>query len=164
MHTNLRTALRVSRFGSNDTCRKREREKEREGRREEGNLFLSFFRLSTRIFIFPAYLAWKTSKQFQESLPISQPLGPDVILLPVSSSPFSRCASNKSAESPRMPRVVTTLRYVTTLGFMAYLTGMRVTGSSVRILPVEKGRISLLPLEWTDAPYRRGIRILDGNT
>ncbi|EGI68091.1 hypothetical protein G5I_03185 [Acromyrmex echinatior] len=43
-----------------------------------------------------------------------------------------------------MPRVVTTLRYVTTLGFMAYLTGMRVTGSSAWISSTKRAYLTHL--------------------
>ncbi|KYQ60627.1 hypothetical protein ALC60_00252 [Trachymyrmex zeteki] len=42
-----------------------------------------------------------------------------------------------------MPRVVTTLRYVTTLGFMAYLTGMRVTDSSAWISSTKRAHLTL---------------------
>lgn len=111
----------------------------------------------------------RCQRQFQESLPIFQPsssrIGPDVVLCAASSFPFSRCAPNKSAESSRIPRVVTTLRYVTTLGSMAYLTGMRITGNSVWISPRKRAHLTLAPqTDERAAPRRRGIRILDGDT
>lgn len=89
-------------------------------------------------------------------------IGLDVVLRADSPSPLSRYAPNKSAKPPRMPRVVTTLRYVTTLGFMAYLTGMRVTDSSAWISSTKRAHLTLVPR--TDAPHRRGIRILDSDT
>lgn len=137
--TNSRTAVvtRISRFASNDAYRER-----------RGPVFSPpFFRLSTRVLIFPARPVEDVKDSSRNRCRSFNPprIGPDVVLRAASSSPFSRCAPNKSAESPQMPRVVTTLRYVTTLGSMAYLTGMRVTGSSAWLSPRKRAHLTLVP-------------------
>jgi len=84
----------------------------------------------------------KTVPRIAADLSTPPRIGLDVVLRADSPSPLSRYALNKSAKPPRMPRVVTTLRYVTTLGFMAYLTGMRVTGSSAWISSTKRAHLT----------------------
>lgn len=63
-----------------------------------------------------------------------------------------------------MPRVVTTSRYVTTLGFMAYLTGTQVTPPA-QISPEKKTRhtVSVVSKSSEESAVT-GIRILDSDT
>lgn len=64
-----------------------------------------------------------------------------------------------------MPRVVTTSRYVTTLRFMAYLTGTQVTSSALDIAR-KRTHLTLVSNGQTHirGTRRCGIRILDGDT
>jgi len=137
--------MRVLRFASNDAHREWERKKEKEREKEpvfSRPLFVSPLASSS----FRRVSRKRCQKQFQESR--CRSFNPPLHRTRCCSSPifpFSQCAPNKSAKPLRMPRVVTILRYVTTLSFMAYLTGMRVTGrkrAHLTLAPRTDGRVA----------------------